>query len=117
MVYYHLRYNIYPNPGFPVEKEQWIELLEEQDETQMKELLVAKHHAAVTLILSSVVCHEEYASKISQLELLPNIDQINTKRIKTWLKAEPGHTLKGLQETSALNDLKYRHVLEPAPLL
>lgn len=117
MFYYHLRYNIYPNSGFPVEKEQWIELVDEHDETQMKELLTEKHHAAVTLILSSVVCQEEYVSKISQLEMLPNNEQINTKRIKTWLKAEPQHTLKGLQETSALNDLRYRHVLEPAPLL
>lgn len=60
MVYYHLRYNIYPAPGAPIEKEEWLELPERLDDQLMTKLLHAKHQTIVTLILSALICGEEY---------------------------------------------------------
>ncbi|HUQ66573.1 MAG TPA: hypothetical protein VM101_10475 [Flavitalea sp.] len=60
MEYYHLRYNIYPDPGFPVEKESWISISSEFNEQQVKLLLITQHQLNVSLIVCSNICKEEY---------------------------------------------------------
>lgn len=60
MVHYHIRYNIYPPPGAPIEKEEWLELQEKLDDQHMTRFLEDKHQSKVTLILSHPISLEEY---------------------------------------------------------
>jgi hypothetical protein len=60
MTYYHVRYNIYPPPGFPIEKEEWLTLSKRYDEQEMKRLLATRHQTNITLITSTPISKLEY---------------------------------------------------------
>jgi hypothetical protein len=118
MNYYHLRYNIYPPPGFPVEKEEWVDLSKKHNEQQVKQLLISRHQVKVSLILSASVGKEEYESKSSQSPIeLSNRLQVSMKNEKEWHLAEPANMLKKLNDDSALIDKRYRNICKPTPLL
>lgn len=70
MIYYHLRYNIYPPPGAPVEKEDWVAFADQVDDQHMTSMLQAKHQTIVTLIVSSIICEEEYHLKLTMLNIV-----------------------------------------------
>ena len=85
MYYYHLRYNIYPAPGLPVEKEDWLILNTHHNEQQLKRLLVDQHRAEVTLIVASSICKEEYDSKKQpSANALSRKLQVSFKNISEW---------------------------------
>lgn len=60
MTYYHLRYNVYEEAGFPVEKETWIKFDEPADESMIKQHLETKHQNTVTIISRKEICLEEF---------------------------------------------------------
>lgn len=60
MSYYHLRFNVYEQSGFPVEKETWTNFDESVDESQIRAFLEAEHKNKVSLILSKEICLEEF---------------------------------------------------------
>ncbi len=60
MTYYHIRYNIYPPPGFAVEKEEWIKLAKKYNEQQVKRLLIDKYKSEVSIITCSYISREEF---------------------------------------------------------
>jgi hypothetical protein len=66
MVYYHLRYNIYPSPGFPVEKEEWTVFPIHLDETAVNKILQEKYHTSISVIVCSVICQEEYLEQMEK---------------------------------------------------
>lgn len=118
MIYYHLRYNIYPAPGFPVEKEDWLILTKQHNEQQVKRLLIAKHQTSVTIIVCSSICKEEYELKtFASANALSRKLQSSIKNIKNWKLAQPFNILKKLRDESAAMDLRYRNIREPFPLL
>ena len=85
MNYYHLRYNIYPAPGAPVEKEDWLILNTHHNEQQLKRLLVDQHQADVTLIVASSICKEEYDSKmLPSANALKRKLQVSFNNISEW---------------------------------
>jgi hypothetical protein len=118
MTYYHLRYNIYPPPGFPVEKEEWVSVSRKHNEQQIKRLLNFRYRTKVTLILSAVICKEEYESKISQ----PASDSRETpdfrpENVRDWALDRGARMIKKLNDDAYLNDERYRNVTKPPPLL
>lgn len=116
--YYHLRYNIYPAPGFPVEKEEWMAVTRKYNEQQLKQLLVARYETNVTLILLASVCREEYDFNSSRtLTMASNRLQLSIDNVNDWRQAGPSNMLKKLNEDSELADDRYRNIDEPAPLL
>jgi hypothetical protein len=60
MTYYHLRYNIYEEPGFPVEKERWVTFNSTCNDHEVKEYLEREHQNVVSIIMSKVICREEF---------------------------------------------------------
>lgn len=66
MFYYHLRYNIYPAPGFPVEKEEWMAFPDHLDETAVNKFLQQKYHTTISIILGSVIDEEEYFEQMEK---------------------------------------------------
>ena len=117
MAYYHLRYNIYPAPGFPVEIEKWLEL-PEQNNQQIKQLLELEHHCKATLIHCSTVGREEYQGKTPELQklLYQGVD-LGFENIRKWELVQPINTLKQLNQTAAGLEETYKYVTRPAPLL
>jgi hypothetical protein len=117
MAYYHLRYNIYPAPGFPVEIEEWPEL-SEQNEQQIKRLLEHRHDCKVTIIHCSTVCQEEYDKKTLPMHatLQRGVD-LGFENIRKWKLAQPTNTLKELNRVSDGLDERYKYIDRPAPLL
>ena len=118
MIYYHIRYNIYPAPGFPVEKEDWLILTKPHNEQQVKRLLIAKHQTNISLIVCSSICKEEYDLKtFASKNALSRKLQVSIKNIKEWKLAQPFNTLKKLKTESDALDKRYRNISEPFPLL
>jgi hypothetical protein len=117
MAYYHLRYNIYPAPGFPVEMEEWLQLFE-QNEQQIKRLLEPRHHCKVTIIHCSIVCQEEYEAKTLPMQgtLQRGVD-LDFENIRKWKLAQPTNALKELNRVSAGLEEQYKYINRPAPLL
>ena len=60
MTYYHLRYNVYEEPGFPVEKERWMMFDESIDDFQVRKRLEQEHGNTVSVIVSKAICLEEF---------------------------------------------------------
>jgi hypothetical protein len=118
MVYYHLRYNIYPPPGFPVEKEDWICFTDKHNEQEMKIMLMEKEQHNVSIIVSAVICKEEYELKSPRSpELLSRNWQLSLRDFKNWKLSGPANMHKTLKDAETLNDFRYRNILQPAPLL
>lgn len=68
MFYYHLRYNIYPLPGFPVEKEEWVGQLTHYNEIAMARILQKKYCTPISFIHFSAVTREAFFQH-AQIEL------------------------------------------------
>jgi hypothetical protein len=60
MTYYHLRFNVYESPGFPIEKETWINLEVPLDDWRMRQRLEKEYQNKVSIIVSKVICLEEF---------------------------------------------------------
>jgi hypothetical protein len=60
MTYYHLRYNVYAHAGAAVEKERWVTFEFPLDDSQIRQQLEREHHQPVSIILSKVICREEF---------------------------------------------------------
>jgi hypothetical protein len=60
MTYYHLRYNIYEEPGFAVEKERWVTFDSTRNDHEVKEFLESEHQNVVSIIMSKLICLEEF---------------------------------------------------------
>src|SRR5215212_4509808 len=118
MTYYHLRYNIYPDPGFPVEKESWISLSSDFNEQQVKLLLITQHQSNVSMIVCSNICKEEYDSKVPSKPVVLNKQmQMDFNNIKEWRLSKPSYILKSLNNAADATEVRYRNISEPDPLL
>jgi quinol monooxygenase YgiN len=60
MTYYHLRYNVYEDAGFPVEKERWMMFDQPSNDFQVKQHLEREHGNKVSIIVSKVISLEEF---------------------------------------------------------
>jgi len=60
MTYYHLCYNVYEQPGFPVKKETWINLDEPIDDSGIRKQLETEHQNKVSVIFRKEICLEEF---------------------------------------------------------
>ena len=65
MTYYHLRYNVYEEPGFPIEKERWMMFNEHVDDFQVRKGLEQEHGNTVSIIVSKEICLEEFEKNVS----------------------------------------------------
>jgi hypothetical protein len=118
MAYYHLRYNIYPDPGFPVEKESWITLSSHFNEQQVKLLLITQHQSNVSIITCIKICKEEYDSKVSRETVLMNKKlEVDFNKINEWRLSRPSNTLKNLNHAAEADEIRYRNISAPDPLL
>jgi hypothetical protein len=63
MIYYHIRYNIYPVLLAPIEKEEWLSFDAKRDEQQVKRLLSEKCGLDVSIILHQVIGEEQYRDR------------------------------------------------------
>ena len=60
MTYFHIRYNVYEEAGFPVEKERWIMFDQSFNDYEVKQLLEREHGNTVSIIVSKEICQEEF---------------------------------------------------------
>lgn len=60
MNYYHVRFNVYEQPGFPVEKETWMNFDEPLDSSRIRQHLEKEHQNTVSIILCKEICLEEF---------------------------------------------------------
>jgi hypothetical protein len=118
MTCYHIRYNIYPLHGAPVEKEEWLSFKTKCDEQQVKRFLIDKCGLNVSIILHQVIGEEQYRDKTGDpLVLLKNKERIDVKNLHEWRLAIPFNILKKLNDDAAETDDRYRNIDKPPPLL
>ncbi len=63
MIYYYVRYNVYPKETPPVEHEQWLAFADSHNDKTIKDHLSKEHDAGVTIISSAAIDEEQYAKK------------------------------------------------------
>jgi hypothetical protein len=118
LTYYHLRYNIYPPPGFPIEKEEWLCLPKKHNEQEIKRKLISRHDTKVTLICFTAVCKEDYESRIAKTSSrLSGNAESTDKNLAEWRLDRSARMLKKLNDDSDTNDERYRNIGKPPPLL
>ena len=118
MTFYHIRYNIYPEQGGPVEKEDWLALTTNHNEQQLKRLLINSSGTKVSIILHHVICEEEYRNNYARashtLEEQTKIDETN---LNEWRLDSPAQILNQLNDEAIESDHRYRNISKPDPLL
>jgi hypothetical protein len=118
MTFYHIRYNIYPLQGAPVEKEEWLTFPAKHNEQQLKRLLIDKNGAKVSIILHQVIGEEQYRNMVADASrLLKEQAQIDKHNLDEWSLAASSQMLNWLNDEAAENDDRYRNVDKPPPLL
>jgi len=60
LTYYHIRYNVYEEAGFPVEKERWMMFDGPTNDFMVKQNLEAEHGYLVSVIVSKEICLQEF---------------------------------------------------------
>jgi len=60
LTYYHIRYNVYEEAGFPVEKEIWVMFDGPINDFKVKQHLEAEHGNFVSIIVSKEICLQEF---------------------------------------------------------
>lgn len=116
MTCYHIRYNIYPVHGAPVEKEEWLSFETKCNEQQVKRLLIDKCGLDVSIILYQVIGEQQYRDNAA-LVLLRDKERIEINNVNEWRLAIPFNMLKKLNADAADTNDRYRNVDEPHPLL
>jgi hypothetical protein len=118
MICYHIRYNIYPLNGAPVEKEEWLSFDSKRDEGQVKRFLIDKCGLDVSIILHQVIGEEQYHDRCHD-PILPvdNQERIDTSNLNDWRIAIPFNMLRKLNEDADENNIRYRNIDKPPPLL
>jgi hypothetical protein len=68
MTHYHIRYNVYEQEGFPVEKERWVIFDGPVDDTHLRQHLEKEHSDMVSIILSKQISKEEFEGNHPSVE-------------------------------------------------
>jgi hypothetical protein len=85
MICYHIRYNIYPLHGAPIEKEEWLSFSTKRDEQQMKRFLSDKCGMKVSIILHQVIGEEQYQDRAADaILLLKNKERVDISNLNEW---------------------------------
>lgn len=118
MTCYHIRYNIYSQHGAPVEKEEWLSFNTKRNEEQVKRFLIDKCGSDVSIILHQVIAEEQYRERApNAILLLKTQERIDISNLNEWRLAIPFNMLRKLNEDAADNDVRYRNIDKPQPLL